>query len=261
MAHPIEKATPAVASPDQHLALFGPPRLLEGEDSAVYDALYASVCAAVKPRDIIEEILVNDFIAREWDVLRYRRQKTALQKIWTEENLEEFLTEALDVSHYKKEFATEITDILKEDHATDEAQDLLRKFIGSPNNIEKVEEILQAHDRDVSEIHERLAANKANQLKRKFVLRKPSAVNLVNKLLSSAGKTIDFLTVDALTDYDRLTIIERMDRLATVAELRREAALKELDRHRLVLGEAARQLVQDVEFEEIEAAADGKAAS
>ena len=50
--------------------------------------------------------------------------------------------------------------------------------------------------------------------------------------------------------------IERIDRLITVAETRRNAMLREIDRRRAVLSEALRRQVQEVEaeFEVIEKA-------
>jgi len=44
--------------------------LLEGEDAAAYDELLARVNAAVQSVNIIEEILINDFVFLEWEVLR-----------------------------------------------------------------------------------------------------------------------------------------------------------------------------------------------
>jgi hypothetical protein len=50
-----------------------------------------------------------------------------------------------------------------------------------------------------------------------------------------------------------LDIIERIDRLITIAENRRNAMLREIDRRRTALGEALRRKLQEVEgeFEEI----------
>jgi hypothetical protein len=45
----------------------------------------------------------------------------------------------------------------------------------------------------------------------------------------------------------RLDDVERIDRLTTVAEGRRNAALREIDRRRAVLGEALRRTVREVE--------------
>src|SRR5262245_6168059 len=49
---------PNVSGRVQRLALFGPPPLLEGEDAAIYDQLLARFCVAVKPVDIIDEMLI-----------------------------------------------------------------------------------------------------------------------------------------------------------------------------------------------------------
>jgi|SRR5215831_13514738 len=59
--------TAAVAGQVQRLAVFGPPLLLEGEDAAAYDELLARVCAAVKPVDVIDEMLIADILALEWE--------------------------------------------------------------------------------------------------------------------------------------------------------------------------------------------------
>jgi len=45
----------------------------------------------------------------------------------------------------------------------------------------------------------------------------------------------------------KIDVIERIDRLATVAESRRNAALREIDRRRPVLGEALGRSVQHIE--------------
>jgi len=50
-------AAPSVPGQAQRLLLFGLPPLLEGEDAAAYDQLLARICAAVKPVDIIDEIM------------------------------------------------------------------------------------------------------------------------------------------------------------------------------------------------------------
>jgi hypothetical protein len=46
--------------------------------------------------------------------------------------------------------------------------------------------------------------------------------------------------------------IERIDRLMTIAETRRNDSLHEIDRHRAALGEAVRRNVQEVEDAEFE---------
>jgi hypothetical protein len=60
------------------MAFFGPPALLEGEDSEAYGDLLARVSAAIRPADILEEIWLRDFLDLAWEALRLRRLKAAL---------------------------------------------------------------------------------------------------------------------------------------------------------------------------------------
>jgi hypothetical protein len=85
-------------------SIFGPPLLLEGEDVAAYDELFGRVCAAIKPADVIDEMLIADLVSLEWDVLRWRRWKTNLIRSLELKVLERFLTAQLDYDHYRKYF-------------------------------------------------------------------------------------------------------------------------------------------------------------
>ena len=94
---------------------------------------------------------------------------------------------------------------------------------------------------------------KAKELVQEYVRREPDAVTLVHELLTDAGMSMDALMADALAK--KLDDIERIDRLTTIAESRRNASLHEIERRRAVLGETLRRSVQEIEdgeFEEIE---------
>jgi hypothetical protein len=93
--------------------LFAPPPLLEGEDAAAYDELYGRVCAAVKPVDVIDEMLIVDFVVLELDILRWRRWKSNRIRERGLEALNDFLREELDYKHYRKRFTDDLTDILR----------------------------------------------------------------------------------------------------------------------------------------------------
>ena len=75
---PHNEFAPSTSEPASRMACLGPPPLLTGEDEAGYGDLLARVSAAVKPRDILEEIWLRDFLDLAWECLRYRRLKTAL---------------------------------------------------------------------------------------------------------------------------------------------------------------------------------------
>ena len=90
-------------------------------------------------------------------------------------------------------------------------------------------------------------------LAKAWAARKQSAIERVDKLLASAGLTVD--TVMAKTLSNNLNDIERIDRMIAAAEARRSAILREVDRHRTTWGQDLRRAVQqaeDVEFEVIE---------
>jgi hypothetical protein len=91
---------------------------------------------------------------------------------------------------------------------------------------------------------------KARELVQEYVRREPDAVTLVNKLLTDAGASMDGLMADALAE--KLDDIERIDRLISLAESRRNASLREIERHRAFLGETLRRSVQEIEDGEFE---------
>jgi hypothetical protein len=81
---------PTVAAPSQPvatLAFLGPPPLVEGEQGAAYDELFARVSGALQPKDILEEIWIRDVVDLVWDVLRLRRVKANLLSYCTNEGV------------------------------------------------------------------------------------------------------------------------------------------------------------------------------
>jgi hypothetical protein len=160
--------------PRAALSLFCPPQLIAGEDRGAYDELLATVCAMVKPADIIEEIYVRDFVDCEWDVRRYRRLKNALMAATAYEGLRKVL---------------------------------------EPISFEGWLDLVEA-----------------------WAARKPEAVEEVDRRLAAAGLTIDAVMAQ--------TLCEHLD-----AEVRRNAALCEIERHRATLAVRLRQTVQQIDAE------------
>ena len=128
-------------------SLYGPPPVLEGEDSAAYDELFGRLCAAVKPVDVIDEMLMADWAALEWEVLRWRRLKLSLIRACELKALEEFLRGKLDYGQYRKHFTDELTTILQDNPAEDQAEDFAQTLAhqcarNEPDAVDKVNEIL-----------------------------------------------------------------------------------------------------------------------
>ena len=237
----------------QPLALFGSPVLLAGEDDAAYHQLLSRVRTAISPIDIIDEMFIADVVSLEWEVLRWRRLKSSLMRTCGLEALEQFLNEHLDYyDHYQKHFEKDLAQILQDnlakDQSEDDAQALAHKCAhDEPDADDKVNQILASINLDMDDVLKSARARKAEELAQEYLLRKPGAIKLIDKLLASAGSSIDALMVQVLPG--ELDKIERIDRLTTVAETRRNAMLHEIDRRRVVLGEALRRQVQEVEGE------------
>ena len=79
----------------------------------------------------------------------------------------------------------------------------------------------------------------------------------VERLLGRAGLTID--AVMAQTLAARIDDVERIDRMVTIAEARRDAVLREIRSRRAAFGQALRRAGQaiDAEFEDVAPAPGG----
>jgi len=92
----------------------------------------------------------------------------------------------------------------------------------------------------------------ASELASQWEARDRTAMKQVKKYLADVGATME--TVTAWTLSKNIDTIERMDRMIMSAEARRNAALREVDRHRASLAQALRQVSDDVveaDFEEV----------
>ena len=252
-----EIAAPSIPERARRLVLFGPPLLIEGEDAAAYDQLLTRIFAAVKPVDVIDEMFTADVVSLEWEVLRLRRLKWSLLRARGLKALEDFMGENLEDDLYSENFADDLAEILQENLPEDRAKDahtLARECArNEADAVDKVTKILAGIGLDMDEVLNDAKGRKAKELVQKYVRREPDAVKLVDELLTDAGVSMDALMADALAQ--KLDDIERIDRLTTIAESRRNASLHEIERRHAVFGETLRRSVQEIEdgeFEEIE---------
>jgi hypothetical protein len=268
------KSITLAPAPVQPLALFGPPLLLLGEDDAAYGELLARICAVVKPADVIEEMFAADVVFLQWEILRLRRLKSSLLKTSGHKALVDFLGELVNYDLYREDFEQTLAETLQvyfaESQAEEFSRELARRYAREePDAVEQVDEILSAEGLGRHDFLQTAMARKVERLARAYARREPDAIKEVNETLAARNCTMDDLMTNALADRfsgDKLlTTIERIDRLTLVAETRRNASLREIDRHRAVFGEALRrnlQEVEDGEFKVIESAsAEGKSAA
>jgi hypothetical protein len=237
----------------RHRTLFGQPQLLEGEDAAAYDELLTRICAAVKPADVIDEMLTDDVVSLEWEVLRWRRLKLSMIRKCAIENLEGFLRKQLHYDLYRDYFVRDLVEILEENLPQEQAkfaQTLAQQCSRNEKDaVGTVNKILNRAGLKMDQVVEGARDHKVKALVKEYAQREPDAVTLIDELLSSAGKSIDIVMAEALAWA--LDDVERVDRLATIAEGRRNASLREIDRRRPILAETLRQSVRQIESDEL----------
>jgi hypothetical protein len=186
------------------MACLGPPPLLTGEDQSGYNDLLARVSAAVKPRDILEEIWLRDFLDLAWESLRYRRLKSAL----------------LDGAA-----ARGLSDVL---------DPLLR--------------VRRAADAEAG-IEPDPYLSSGIVLAEMWAAGDGKAVARVEKILAAAGQSRDrgMERARAQALAYRIGHVERIERMLAGAEARRNAVLREIERHRATFGRALERAVAQAE--------------
>ena len=174
----------AVRGEVQRLSVFGPPLLLEGEDAAAYDQLLARFCAAVKPVDVIDEMLTADIVALEWEVLRWRRLKRTLMQEVALKALERFLIDRLESNYalHEEQFQSYLTEILKNKlppEQADSAEMLAAEC--APNTDEandKLGKVLFSIGLGMNDVLNDARADKAKELAQEYVRGERDAVTL-----------------------------------------------------------------------------------
>jgi hypothetical protein len=109
---------------------------------------------------------------------------------------------------------------------------------------------LVADDRDPRDERALLLPSPADRLTDQWARCSPEALDKVSKILNDAE--IDFESVMAQTMAVKLDEIERIDRLMTQNEIRRNALLREIDRRRLALAQRIMKDVEDISDAESE---------
>jgi hypothetical protein len=190
-------------------------------------------------------------------VLRWRRLKWSLLQELTLEALVNFL---LKFEPAPEAFVDYLAGILQDNLPEDQAD---KCALNEPDAVAKVNNVLADIGLNMDNVQNRADFDEARTLAKKYVQREPDAVTLIDELLADNGVSIETLMRERLAE--KLDYIERIDRLITIAESRRNNSLREIDRRRAVLGEALRRSVQEIEdgqFEVIESTAtEGKNAA
>jgi len=81
--------------------IFGPPRLLEGEDPKKYDEFLTRISTCVRPADVLEQILVLDVVDLSWEVIRLRQLRVNVMKANAYKGVSETLAPILGSARHR----------------------------------------------------------------------------------------------------------------------------------------------------------------
>ena len=90
-------------------------------------------------------------------------------------------------------------------------------------------------------------SQKVEQLAQEYVRHNADAVTEIHGLLADAGLSMDALLADRLAELPEYIDYILSESIASVAESRRNASLREIDRRRASLGQTLRRSVQEIE--------------
>jgi hypothetical protein len=147
-------------------------------------------------------------------------------------------------------------DVLTENLRESKLRKLASQYLqGKPDAIEMVTQILNATELEIDDIFENAIDAKRKELARAYARREPTAVNELNKVLAANGLTVYDMLAKGLTERKggelKIDHVEHIDRLVAMAETRRNMMLREIDRHRAVLGEALRRKMLELDAEDV----------
>jgi hypothetical protein len=171
--------------------LFGPPPILAEEDETAYDELIGRVYAAIKPVDVIDEMLIADVVASEWEFLRWSRLKLSMIQACAAKGLKGFLNSKLDYELYRERFVEDLTEILEDNLPDDDAEDRPQRLardcaMNDTAAVDSVNEILSSIDLTIGRVLNDARDNRAEELVEEYGRRESGAVALIDDLLAKA---------------------------------------------------------------------------
>lgn len=198
------------------LLLFGPAPLLYSEHPAVYDDLLAQVSEAVSPLDTLERIWVRDIVDLSWEILRLRRIKVTVINLAVWDELVDTLNALADSDDETPEGAAQ-ADATEEAAAAEEVDET---------------DAQGPEDEETDDSYLTVA-----ELVDGWIKREPAMVQQVDSILAAGNLSIDAVIAETFFLYtDRVDLVERIDRMIATAEARRNATVREIDRHRAMFG-------------------------
>ena len=212
---------------------FGPAPLLAGENVAAYNEFLQQVMVAVKPGDIVEQIWVHDYVYHDCEVSRLRGEKAK----FINDAARDFLKNEI-LRCFVKEAEEDADEVPVED---DSDATLAESDIESDRSEDEVDRQEQA----------------ANELAGRWMAGDQDVKNEMQKIFAAIGRDFDEVIADVMemAFLNTMEDVEPIDRKMMTEESRRNAVVREVDRHRAVLGLQLRRTseqIHDAEYKVIE---------
>jgi len=198
-AVPDVRSRAAVVDRPNLASLLGPPILLAGESCETRQTLANSLREAIRPRDALEEIYLDDLIEAQWDKLRWRRAKINLLRSSAQKGVQALIAPLVEEDPYSLQGPYK------------EVEDLVTKWSRrDPATLRQVEKMLQK------------AGHDDGAIMAQTLLVLIDKVEAIDKLISRAEARYNAAIRD-INDY-RVTLRQRQHEAIT------DADFKELDR-------------------------------
>lgn len=99
-----QRGSSQVIEPVDHRSLLGPPPIVGVgiETAGAYNGLYTRIRSAIKPKDVIDEILARDVTDLTWEVVRLRRHTAKLVKVRLVRGIEAIFRNIYSQEHAEK---------------------------------------------------------------------------------------------------------------------------------------------------------------
>ena len=119
---------------------------------------------------------------------------------------------------------------------------------GAPDAVRKVNKILAGTKQNATTLASNARLARTMVLVRLYFIHEPNAVQLINDILTGIGLSFEDFMAEVISE--KLDEIERIDRLISLAESRRDASLREIERRHAGLTERLRRSLQQLEQDE-----------
>ena len=173
------------------------PPLIDGEDQAEYESFLDAGLHAVKPKDAIERVWVQDFIDYSWESQRLRRMKVALIQAARRGAVKSLLNEYINKSDHDGAPVYLIAERLSENWARSEK-----------NTVKYVEQVFKDNSLNFDNVMAEAISRKLKDLERidkliaSYDYRRDAAIRELEKRRESLARRARELANQLITDVE-----------------------------------------------------------